>query len=521
MAKKKKVMRTNMHNLLQVLRLKFEQRFSFRMVARSLGIGTATVHDIVGRFNNLGLTWPLPEDYPPEKLEEALFPARNYQGGKMMPDWATVDNELTRKGVTKQLLWLEYQSVAGVDAISYSRFCLYYKKWKKSQRLSMRQEHRAGEKLFLDFCGPTVGIVNPGTGEERRVAIFIAVMGVSNYTYIEACEGQDLESWLTANHNCLQFLGGVPELLIPDNLKSGVHKADRYEPEINKSYQSLAEHYKTVVFPARPRRPRDKAKVETGVLIVERWVLARIRNEIFHTRSALNVRLKELCRELNHRPMKGYGGQTREERFRQLDAPALKTLPEYPWEYSEYRRAKVGPDYHVEYRQHWYSVPCSLAGEYVDLKVNRQLIQIWSMGSCVAQHPVSSQPWKHTTNPAHMPEKHRQYGKWTPERQQSWASSVGPSAHALVIKLQQSKPHPEQASRSVMGILSLQKKYGSARLEKACQAALQYGRLNRSFIDNLLKNKREELLLSGGGGHQKQEELPLEHENLRGASYYH
>jgi len=519
MSKKKKVQQTSMHNFMEIFRLKFEMRLSFRVVAQTLGIGCSTVHDVIGRFNNLGLNWPLPDDYSADTLQTLLFPGRHYQQGKGLPDWLTIDTELARKGVTKQLLWLEYQALAGPDAISYSRFCVHYKQWKKSQRRSMRQEHRAGEKLFIDFCGPTVAIINPVTGEERRAAIFVAVMGASNYTYVEACEGQDMASWLNANSRCLSFLGGVPELLIPDNLKSGVNKADRYEPVINTSYQALAEHFKTIILPARPYKPKDKAKAEVGVLIVERWLLARLRHEHFYTLASLNIRLRELNHELNRRPMKGYGGQSRAERFILLDSPVLKPLPPYPYEYTEYKQVKVAPDYHVEYAHHWYSVPHELVGERLDLKASQRLIQLYRNGRCIAQHPRSDQAGKHTTHAGHMPVNHQQQGKWTPARLQGWAASIGPSVLGVVTCIQASKPHPEQSYRAILGLLNLQKKYGSERLEHASKVALLQGRPNRGFIDNVLKHNREQLLLET---FEEETTAPhLEHENLRGPGYYH
>lgn len=514
---KTKVKQTNMHDFMEILRLKLEQRLSYRVVAQTLGIGCTTVHDILGRFSNLGVSWPLPDDCSAEKLEMLLFPGRSYSADRH-PDWLSVDVELAKKGVTKQLLWLEYQAQEGQRALSYPRFCAHYKKWKKSQRRSMRQEHKAGEKLFIDFCGPTVPVINPDTGEERRAAIFVAVMGASNYTYVEACEGQDMASWLNANSRCLSFLGGVPELLIPDNLKSGVNKADRYEPEINASYQALAEHFKTVILPARPYKPKDKAKAEVGVLIVERWLLARIRHERFYTMASLNIRLRELNLELNQRPMKGYGGQSRAERFSLLDSPALKPLPSWPYEYTEFKQVKVAPDYHVEYARHWYSVPHEFVGERLELKASQRLIEVYRSGRCIAQHPRSDQAGKHTTNAGHMPSNHQAHGKWTPERLQGWASSIGLSVLGVVMRIQHSKPHPEQSYRAILGLLNLQKKYGSARLETACKVALQQDRPNRGFIDNVLKNNREQLLLKPN---EDVSSYPLEHENLRGPGYYH
>ncbi|OKV58643.1 transposase [Escherichia coli] len=385
----------------------------------------------------------------------------------------------------------------------------------------MRQEHRAGEKLFIDFCGPTVPVINPDIGEIRRVAIFVAVMGASNYTYVEACEGQDMMSWLNAHSRCLTFPGGVPKLLIPDNLRSAVKKADRYEPVINDSYQALAEHYGTVIIPARPRKPKDKPKAENGVLIVERWLLARIRNETFHTLRALNARLRELLTDMNNRPMKGYGNQTRAERFRILDAPALSPLPLAPYEYTEYKAVKVGPDYHVEYARHWYSVPHELVGQRLSLKAGQSVVQLWHKGQCVAQHPRSTHEYKHTTNPLHMPERHRQHGTWTPERLIEQGKRTGPSTGRVVESMLKAKPHPELAYRAVLGLLALQKKYGPERLEKACYVALHYNAPDRRFIDNLLRHHRENLELPLSRQGEQHPAYASEHENLRGPGYYH
>ncbi|ELJ5203479.1 IS21 family transposase [Escherichia coli] len=296
-----------METCFKILQLKFDKKLTNRCIGLTLHISASTVFEVLARFKASSLSWPLPADISHDTLEKLIFPPKDtFASELVMPDMLYFDTEMRKTGVTRQLLWMEYKAQAGDKAMGYSHFCRCYREWKKTRRLSMRQEHRAGEKLFIDFCGPTVPVINPDTGEIRRVAIFVAVMGASNYTYVEACEGQDMMSWLNAHSRCLTFLGGVPKLLIPDNLRSAVKKADRYEPVINDSYQALAEHYGTVIIPARPRKPKDKPKAENGVLIVERWLLARIRNETFHTLRALNARLRELLTDMNNRPMKGY-----------------------------------------------------------------------------------------------------------------------------------------------------------------------------------------------------------------------
>lgn len=511
-----------METCFKILQLKFGQKLTHRCIALTLNISSSTVFEVISRFKATVLTWPLPESMTPDAFEKLIFPPKDAsRAGSESPDWLYIDTEIRRPHVTRQLLWMEYKAQFGKNALSYSQFCRCYREWKKTRRLSMRQEHRAGEKLFIDFCGPTVPVVNPDTGEVRRVAIFVAVMGASNYTYVEACEGQDMMSWLNANSRCLTFLGGVPKLLIPDNLKSAVKKADRYEPVINESYQALAEHYGTVVLPTRPYKPKDKPKAENGVLIVERWLLARIRNETFHTLRALNIRLRELLTALNNRPMKSYGNQSRAERFRTLDAPALSALPLAPYEFTEFRAVKVGPDYHVEYAHHWYSVPHELAGQRLSVKAGHTVVQIWHKGQCIAQHPRSQHEYKHSTNPLHMPIQHRMHGSWTPERLVEIGRSIGPFTGKVVEAMLKSKTHPEQAYRGILGLTALQKKYGRERLERASEVAWHYKTPDRRFIDNLLRHQRENQEIPASRHREPHSPISLEHENLRGPGYYH
>lgn len=500
---------------LQIFHLKFERHLSNRQIALTLNIGRSTVNDFVVRFGNAGFQWPLPDGVSLDALDKALMPGRNYQTQRVLPDWVVMDVNLSKPGVTKQLLWQEYQGEHGSNALGYTQFCAHYKVWKGQQRRSMRQTHKAGEKLFIDFCGPTVPIVNPDTGEVRRAAIFVACMGVSNYTYIEACEGQDLESWLLANRRCLEFLGGVPSLLIPDNLKSAVNKADRYEPVINDSYQAFAQHYGCPVIPARPYKPQDKGKVEAAVLVVERWVLARLRHYTFHTLASLNQAIRELMHDLNKRPMKGYNGLSRAQLFAQTDAPALSALPEYPYEYAQFKLAKVAKDYHVAFDNHWYSVPHTLVGERVELNVTQRLVRVRYKGNIIAQHARSQKRYQHTTESAHMPIAHAAYKDWSPERIRSWAGRIGPNTEHVIHAIEQSKAHIEQAQRSCLGLLSLQKRFGEERLERACGIALNQGCYTRKFIQTILQNGRDNVV-----EFSPNRSIPAQHKNVRGSHYY-
>ncbi|WP_407943644.1 IS21 family transposase [Maribrevibacterium harenarium] len=516
MTRKKKMGRTDMQTYLQILRLKFEARLSDRQIAQALNIGRATISALVARFNNLGLSWPLSADYSLDALDKQLFPGRDYKSQRVLPSWVQVHLELRQKGVTKLLLWQEYQAEHGARALGYTQFCEHYRRWRAIQKRSMRQHHEAGDKLFIDFCGPTVPIVNPKTGEIRWAAIFVATLGASNYTYIEACKGQDMESWLMANSRCLTFLGGVPALLIPDNLKAAVDKADRYEPIINDNYKALARHYGCALMPTRPRKPQDKGKVESAVLIVERWVLARLRHHIFYSLAALNQAIRELNIELNQRPMKQYNGASREQLFTLLDKPALQPLPPYAYEYTDYRIAKVAKDYHVQYDNHWYSVPHRLVGERVEISATQTMIKVYHQTKCVSQHPRSHNSYRHSTDVAHMPENHAAYQEWSPERIRRWATAIGPNTLATVLAVERSKTHIVQAQRSCLALLSEQKRYGSERLESACTLALSRHQPYIPVIKKLLRSG-EDLRF---GHDDSNANDPGLHANIRGSHYY-
>jgi transposase len=516
MTQKKKTTRTDMRTYLDVFRLKYENRLTNRQIALALNIGRSTVSDLLARFTPLNVGWPLPADYPLSQLDNVLLPGRDYQTRRVLPDWLRIDIELKNKVVTKQLLWQEYQAEHGRAALGYTQFCEHYRRWKGHQRRSMRQEHKAGEKLFIDFCGPTIAVINPSTGEIRRAAIFVATMGASNYTYIEACEGQDMASWLTANSRCLEFLGGVPSLLIPDNLKSAVNKADIFEPELNDSYQALGRHYGCPILPARPYKPKDKGKVEAAVLVAERWVMARLRHHVFHTMAALNQAIRALNKDLNQRPMKHYGGLSRAELFARIDAPALQPLPLYPYEYTQYKVAKVAKDYHVQFDFHWYSVPHMLVGERVEIHATQSLIKIACKGEIVTQHVRSAQRYRHTTESAHMPPAHAAHREWSPERIRSWANRIGPNTAGIVHTIEQGKEHIEQAQRACLGLLSLQRRYGEERLERACGMALEQQCTRQQFIKNLLKNGYDQQVPDT----THRAATPVTHTNIRGPRYY-
>ena len=506
-----------MRKIKEVLRLKWGQGLSNRQIAKACGIARPTVGEYLRRAAEAGLSWPLSADLDEASLERQLFPpppslpapARGF------PDWAHVHQELKHKGVTLFLLWQEYRETHP-EGYQYSWFCDHYRAWQGKLDVVMRQDHRAGEKLFVDYAGQTMPVVDRDTGEIREAQIFVAVLGASNYTYAEATWTQALPDWIGSHRRAFTFLGGVPELVVPDNLRTGVSKAHRYEPDTNPTYQDLASHYGIAVLPARARRPRDKAKVEAGVLLVERWILAVLRRRTFFSLAELNAAIAGLLEKLNARPFKKLPG-SRRAHFEALDKPALKPLPAAPYEYAEWKKARVHIDYHVAVEGHYYSVPHALIKRQLDVRITQNTVECFYRGQRVASHRRSWQKGRHTTVPAHMPEAHRQVGEWTPQRLASWAAKTGPATEKLITTVLASRRHPQQAYRSCLGILRLGKAYGDHRLEAACRRALILGSHSYKSIESILKHRLDDKPLA------EQQELPLpeDHDNIRGPSYYH
>jgi transposase len=403
-----------MRKIEEVLRLKYEVGLTHREIARSCAISASTVSEYVTHAKAAGLSWPLPEELSGAELEGLLFPEQKAASGgrKPPPDWSFVYKELRRKSVTLSLLWLEYRQEQP-EGYSYSQFCHHYRQWAKQLKPMMRQKHRAGEKLFVDYAGQTAPLVDPETGEVREAQIFVAVLGASNYTYAEAHEAQTLPNWIGAHVRALSFLGGAPEVLVPDNLKAGVHSPHLYEPDVNPTYQEFARHYGVAVVPTRSRKPKDKAKVEVGVQVVERWILARLRDRTFFSLAELNQAIRDLLVELNERPMK-HLGQSRRDLFLELDRPALKPLPTQVYEFARWKKARVHIDYHVEFDKHYYSVPHGLRGKEVDVRATEQTVEVYYQRQRQASHARVHSPGRYSTRREHMPTAHQVMDGWSP-----------------------------------------------------------------------------------------------------------
>ena len=509
--------RLPMRKVREVLRLKYACGASERVIAQSIGIGRTAVAEYIRRAAVIGITWPVPAEVDDAALERKLFAPAGYNPprSKPVPDWGRVHAELRRRGVTLALLWQEYRSL-DADGYGYSRFCDLYGEWRRGVTATMRQTHAAGEKLFVDFAGDTVPVFDALTGEVRDTKIFVAVLGASNYTYAEARFSEALPDWIGAHVNALAFLGGVPRAIVCDNLKAGVTTASRYEPGVNRTYLDLAAHYGTTIMPARPRKPRDKAKVEAAVLIVQRWVLARLRDRRFFSLVELNAAIRVLVEELNGRLMRKLGA-SRREFFETLDRPALLPLPAETYQYAEWRRARVAPDYHVEVQRHFYSVPFRLIREVVEVRTTEATIEVFHRGVRVASHARSPVKHRHTTIPEHMPSAHRRHASWTPARLLAAADKIGPSTVALCEAIMRTRPHPEQGFRSCLGILSLARSYGPVRLEAACHRGITIGAAGYRSIASILETGLDKAFLP----ETAPDADPIRHGNIRGRDYFH
>jgi transposase len=488
-------------------------------IAELVGINRKTVGSYIRKLKDLNLDYQKLKDLEPRAIHKILFPQLEKSNqAKKQPDWNYIYQEKQKKNVTLQQLWYEFID-DNPDGISYSRFTKYFSEYCKKLNPSMRQHHIYGEKCFLDFAGHTIPIVNKETGEVKKAQIFVATLGASNYTYARASLSQTIEDWIYCNQKAFEFFGGVTKITVPDNLKAAVVKADRYEPQINKSYQEFAVHYGTAIIPTRSRKPKDKAKVEVAVQVVERWILAALRNHTFFSLAELNQEIFKLLEILNSKQMKTFKA-SRKELFEKYEKEKLKALPKEEFEFSEWKKAKVHTDYHVELEGHYYSVPCHHRSSEVEISFNSKLVAVIKNGSVIARHQRSYDRGKHSTIKEHMPKNHQEYGDWTPERIISWAKSTGSYTEKLVKEIIESKQHPAQGFRVCMGVINLTKRYEKSRIEKAAARLLSFGigeRPLQSIKSILVKNLEQEALPEEFSSNQMSLDL---HENIRGAEYY-
>jgi transposase len=503
-----------MRKIREVLRL-HSLKVSGRQIARSLKVGPATISGYLARAKLAGLSWPLPEGLDDEALEKRLFERlEEHPRARHAPDFGWIHTELRKKHVTLALLWQEYKAKEP-EGYQFSQFCNLYRQWARKLDLTMRQEHRGGEKLFVDFSGDGIPWIDPLTGEIQEAALFVAALGASNRTYAEAFENEKLPAWITGQVHALESIQGVPRVIVPDQPRTSTSQPCRYDPTLNPAYAEFARHYSTCIIPARPRKPRDKAKVEVAVQVAQRWIIAALRNSSFFSIDEINRAVRVLLEKLNNRPLKKLG-RSRNELFEEIDKPHLQPLPEKPFELAEWKiGVRVNLDYHVEFQNDLYSVPYQLVHEVVDLRATASTIEIFHRHKRIASHLRGNGKRQYSTLSEHMPRSHQAHAEWTPSRMLRWAGEVGPATKTLAERIIEERPHPEQGYRACLGILRLGKRYTPERLEKAAERALACRSHSYRSVASILEKKLDSQPLP----RLTQGSLPI-HENIRGSSYF-
>ncbi|HEU5002594.1 MAG TPA: IS21 family transposase [Actinomycetota bacterium] len=508
--------RLPMRKIEEVLRLR-AAGMSTRRIAASIGAGKSTVHEYLARAEAAGVSWPLPEGLDDAALEARLFPepTPGLASRRPVPDWRQVHRELKGgRHVTLRLLWLEWRGIHP-EAWGYSQYCAHYQAWLGGQDVVMRLTYKAGERMFVDFSGDKANWTDPTTGEVHAAEVFVAVLGMSGMLHVEATRSQDLGSWLMAHVHAWEAFGGVAELTVPDNLKSGVTRACYYDPEVNRSYLELARHVGTVVVPTRAAHPRDKAAVEAGVLSVERWVLAPLRHRQFFSLAELNAAIREQTAQLNARAFRGEPA-SRADLFAELEAPALKALPATRYELAAWKKVTANIDYHVEFDRRCYSVPYRLVRQRLEVRATASTVEVFKANHRVASHVREYGRRRYVTDPDHMPASHRAHLEWTPSRLVSWAGTISADTAAVVEKILATKAHPEQGYRACLGLMGLARRYGNERVDAACRRALACGAVSYTSVKSILAENLDRLALPGTSPTPP----PPAHENLRGADYW-
>ena len=505
-----------MRKIRDVLRLRWVLGLSYRQIGRSLKLGHGTVGDYVMRAEAAGVGWDEVEGMDEEALESKLFPRQLDPGilARPLPDWAEMHRELRRKGMTLALLWQEYRE-AHPEGYGYSRFCQLYRLYEGRLDMPLRQDHKAGERVFVDYAGQTVDIRDRESGEIDEAQIFVAALGASQLIYAEATGSQTLPDWIGSHRRAFEYYGGVAELVVPDNPKTAVPRPCWYEPGLNRSYEEMAQHYSVAILPARVRKPRDKAKVENAVQQVERWILARLRKQTFFSLGELNAAIRERLEDLNNRPLKILK-VSRRDLFEQVEKEALRPLPAQPYEFADWKKVRVGIDYHVEFESHYYSVPYQLIREELDLRSTAKTVEIFRKTRRVAAHCRDSRLGHHTTLKEHMPRSHQAYLEWTPVRLVKWAQESGESTAELVEAILRTRTHPQQGFRSCLGLMRLGERYGQERLEAASKRALRIGSMSYQSVKSILRTGLDQQPLPP----EPEPERVVDHDNVRGAGYY-
>lgn len=506
-----------MRKVREILKLHFECGMSIRQIAISCSLSRSAVSDTIARATAAGISWPVSTETEDVKLESLLYPQA--LGRKAKPDSVRLDmpyikRELSRKGVTLQLLWTEYIA-NNPGGYQYSRYCQLYREWqKRTADPSLHLNHKAGEEMMVDWAGQTMQIIDRETGELLDVYIFVATLPASNYLYVEPFLSMGLESWIAGHVHAMEFFGGVPRIIVPDNTKTVTTKYCYYEPELNATYADMASYYNTAIVPARVARPKDKAKVEGHVLITSRSILAPLRNRCFFSLADMREAIFELLDNVNAKPFQKLPG-SRLSTFLDIEKPALKPLPEKPYELAYFTKAKVNLDCHFEMKKSWYSAPHQLIGATLVVRYTATTVEALHNGKRVAIHPRTMKQGQRITLDEHLPKSKGEYAQWTPERLINWAGKIGPNTAELAQKILESRPHPMLAYRSCLGLLRLSKAYPPTRVDAACARALKATAFNYKSVKAILEKGLDAVAFDEPANNS-----PVVHENLRGAAYY-
>jgi transposase len=514
--------RMTVRRIREILRLHFEEKRSNREVGASVGKSASVICDCLKRFAASGLSWPFGEEVGEEELERRMYAAAGSSGrtGRVEPDFEQVHRELKRKGVTLQLLWEEYRAAHGEAGYRYSRFCERYREWSRPLGAVLRQEHKAGDKTFVDWSGDGIELADRVTGEVWEAPLFVAVLGASGYVFAKCAPSREAAHWLRLHDEAFEHFGGVTAAVVPDNEKTGVRSACRYDPDLNPTYAAWAEHNETAVFPARPGKARDKAKVENAVLNAQRWILAKLRNHVFFGLAEANEEIAVLVDEYNERPLQQLE-KSRRELYETIDRPALRPLPARRFEPFSWSKVTVNIDYHVVVEKHHYSAPYTLIGQKLEARWTGSTVELFHKGRRVASHPRGPALWGWTTAEEHRPEKHRAHLAWTPERITSWAEKTGPQTALLAARILGAKRYPEQGYRACLGVLRLGQKYGDERLEAACARANVLSSSTYHTVRSILEHGSDRLPLPEQASRAPTQLALPRHENIRGPDYYH
>jgi transposase len=508
-----------LRDIKKIIRLYYLTKLSFRAIGKSLNTPKSTIADYINRFNKSGLSLLDLDSRTEDDIYQALFPDESKRPAqrlhKMLPDWVQMHLELKKKFVTKELLWNEYKDMYPDNHYGYTHFCNLFKAWQKRIHVSMRINHKAGEKMFLDFSGLKWEIIDKNTGEATEVDILVATLAASGYTYAKATRDQTTRSLIAGTINALEYFDGVTELFVPDNMKAAVKKADKYDPVINEAFASMADHYDAVVFPTRTYKAKDKAKVELSVKLVQRWILAKLRHQHFFSLAELNQAIFDLLSYFNNRMIRRYG-KSRFVLYQELDKPALKPLPARRYEYREFKYCRVNIDYHIELDGSFYSVPYQLAGQMTSVFYTADSVDIYNNNKRVAIHVRSYIRGSYSTKEEHMASAHRVYGNWNPSRLINWGGSIGEFTKQLISEILASKPHPEMGFRSCMAILNEAKHYHNRQIiEMTSKKMLELKYYRVANFKEILKNKT--YLESQDPSSVL---VPKTQVNLRGRAYY-